>query len=78
MALEYSQVFHRFEPIRNPVVGLFDDGVLARLDLFHIDLDRPVDGDTEIAATPRHVRGPRACDQSLGWDTADIDAGAAK
>ena len=52
MALVDGQVLHALEPVRNPLVRLAHDRVLARLNLPHIDFDRSLDGDAKVSAAP--------------------------
>src|SRR5207249_10615085 len=64
------------QPVRDALIGLPDDLVLARLDARHVDGDAAVDHDAEIAAAAREMCGACARDQRLRRDAAGIDAGA--
>ena len=76
MALEHGAVVEAVHPAAEARVGARDDGVLARLDLFHVDANRSVKDDAEIGCASRHVGGTGAGDEGLGGDAADVDAGA--
>ena len=78
VTFEYRQAVHVFHPVGDALIRLPDDAVLARLDLFHIDIYGAADGNAEIAAAPRHVGGAGACHQGFGRNATDVHACAAK
>ncbi len=77
VALDQRHVRRVAQPVRHAAVRLRDDLVLARLDPRHVDADRTVDHDAEVAGAACDVGGPRARDQRLGRNAADVDARAA-
>ncbi len=69
---------HAPQPFLDALGRAFDEGVLARLDLLHVDAHRAVDDDAEVGGAPRHVSGAGAGDEGLGRGAAGVDAGPAE
>jgi hypothetical protein len=68
VALDQRDVRRILEPVRHAAVRLRDDLVLPRLDARHVDADRTLDHDAEVACAARDVRGAGARDQRLRRD----------
>src|SRR5687768_6543430 len=77
MPFVYGQVAGLVQPVDESLPRLVHYRILARLDARHVDTDRARDRDSEVGAAARDVRGPRARDQRLGGNAADVDARAA-
>jgi hypothetical protein len=78
LALVDGAVLELLHRSLDALAGAAGDGVLARLDLLHVDRDLAADGEAVVRAAPGHVHGIGAGDQRLGGRAAGVDAGAAE
>ena len=78
MTLVHGHVVKGLEPLLDALARTAHDGVLARLDLRHVDRHVAADDDAELAGAPRDVGGAGARHQRLRRNAADVDAGAAE
>src|ERR1700745_3892366 len=78
MAFVYGTSFEGLERMLDAFVGYRHNGILARLQLLHVDADAAVDDDAELGAAARQMRRVGAGDQRLGRRAAGIHAGAAE
>ena len=63
---------------RDPLIGLFDNRILARLDAGHVYPDLTIDHDAVSCAVARHMGRSRAGDQGFTGNASDVHTGATK
>ena len=78
MALKHRAAFELLERALHAIARRCHDRILARLDGFHVDRDRPADGDAVVGMAARQMRRIGACHHRLGRRAAIVDAGAAE
>ena len=73
-----GDVLRRIEPFLEALIRAPDNGILALLDLLHVDADGPIDEYAEVRCSPGDVGGARARDHRLRRRAARVDTGSAK